>query len=199
MSGIYLFATIMVLFWILVQQICLCCIKWAYEDILGRGAGVRRYIAANVAAFLFCLLLAFGCQFDVDPIFPLLPSGLHAIYHRLRWNFFCNVMLMLDALLVAYALRIYRLYMSPSPEAGSKKGVFFADLLIGGAFFGFFLLYHWGLCVTVQRHTLSLVALDTIQFFYIKIANFFYAFFEGTLAVLLWKIYRRIERSEVRV
>lgn len=197
MEPIYFFSMVMVLFWILVQQICLCCIKWAYEDILGNSGVVKWFVAANVALFFCCVLFAFDSRLAVALVYESLPTGVRHIYDRLRWNFFCSVMLILDGLLIMYGFRIYKLYMSQVPAVRPRLAVGIGDFVAGGIFLVFFGVYHYGMASVAMSHRLSEVDLYAIQFFYIKIANFFYAFFEGTLAVLLWRVYRRIKSSEV--
>lgn len=198
MDPIYLFAMVMVLFWIFVQQVCLCCIKWAYEDILGHGERIKKYAAINIVIFMLCVLYAFDQQLGIDVLYNMFHKRLLFAYHRFRWNFFCGAMLVLDSLLLMYALRIYKLFMSSNPRPASRLAVFTGDCLVGGAFFAFFLVYHWGMGSVFYSHWLSVESHDAIQFFYIKIANFFYAFFEGMFAVLLWRIYRVIKQEEVR-
>lgn len=186
----------MALFWIFVQQICLCYIKRAYEDVMGRTA--RAHMAAQGVFFLFLLLVAFDLYFGFDFIYGRLPEGAVAFYGRLKWNFFCCVMLVLDALLVAYAWRMYRLYMRGAQDSfvpSSPARVRAVDLAVTIAFVLPFLWYHAGLTDTALRHGLSDADIRAQQFFFIKIANFFYAFFEGAAAVLLWRIYRRVRRE----
>lgn len=198
MSTIDLFSNTMALFWILVQQLCLCYIKWAYEDIMGRAARVRAYMAMHGALFVLLLLIAYDLHFGFSLVYGRLPAGAAAFYGRLKWNFFCCVMLVLDALLVAYAWRMYRLYMrdarepfAPSSPARVRAG----DFALTAAFLLPFLWYHAGLTGAALRHGLSAAEIRALQFFFIKISNFFYALFEGTAAVLLWRIYRCVRRE----
>ncbi len=198
MSTIDIFSNIMALFWILVQQICLCYIKRAYEDMMGRA--LRAYMALHGAFFVFLLLIGFDLLFGFDFVYGRLPEGALFFYGRLKWNFFCEVMLVLDALLVAYAWRMYRLYMrdggSPFATSPSMR-VRVEDIVVVVVFFAPFLWYHAGMTETALRHNLNDEQIRTLQFFFIKVANFFYAFFEGTAAVLLWRIYRLVRREGV--
>lgn len=182
----------MALFWILVQQVCMSCIKWVYEDIAGRTPRRARFLALNACFFAALIAMALDPQFGFHFISGNLPPAVRAIYPRLNWNFFCYVMLLLDGLLVLYGWRIYRLYMAPAPVAPRPGVVLAQDALLVGAFTILFAGYHAGMIETVLHHTVRPVGIFAMQFFFVKIANFFYAAFEGILAVLLWRIYRRI-------
>lgn len=200
MSTIDIFSNIMALFWILVQQVCLCYIKWAYEDMMGRASRMRAYMALHGVFFVFLLSVGFDLLLGLDFVYGRLPEGALFFYGRLKWNFFCEVMLVLDALLVVYAWRMYRLYMreeGSSLEASSPMRVRAWDIVVIVVFFAPFLWYHAGMTEAALRHGLDDEQVRTLQFFFIKVANFFYALFEGTAAVLLWRIYRLVRREGV--
>lgn len=198
MSGIDMFSNSMVLFWIFVQQVCLCFIKRAYEDIMGRAERVRSFIVMQAVFFGFLALLAFDLLLGFDFAYRWLPEGAFFFYGRLKWNFFCDVMLILDALLVAYAWRIYRLY-TRAPQAplepSSPARVCLQDAVLSALFFALFLWYHAGMTKAALRHGLRDEEVRMLQFFFIKFSNFFYALFEGTAAVLLWRIYSGVRKE----
>lgn len=198
MSGIDIFSNAMVLFWILVQQVCLCYIKWAYEDLNGRARRARLTMAAQVPLFVFFAALAFDQLLGLDFAYGRLPAGALYFYGRLKWNFFCAVMLVLDALLVAYAWRMSRLY-ARAPETpfipSSPALVFLCDAAIAALFASTFIWYHAGMTEIALRLRLGPEDVRMLQYFYIKVSNFFYALFEGTAAILLWGVYRRIRKE----
>jgi hypothetical protein len=190
MSYIDMFANTMFLFWILVQQVCLCCAKWAYEDILGRTS-TKRYVAFHAVIFLTLVILAFDTLFGVDIVFGMLPIGALRFYGRLKWNFLCDVMLILDALLVFYGLRIYRMYMSERPKTPSRTRVRTEDFIVAAGFLLFFIAYHRGMTDAILTYNLSGAAVRRLQFVFIRICGFFYMLFEGSGAVLLWRVYMK--------
>lgn len=187
-----IFQNSMVLFWILVQQICLCFIKWAYEDLRERPFAVLRYGAVQGIFFFLFFLLAFDTLFGLDFVYSRFPEKAFFFYPRIRWNFFCTVMLILDALLVAYGWRIYRLYMANFPRMQSAETVFMQNFVLVAAFLILFFAYHAGMTRAALRYDFSQESVWATQFFFIKIANFFYAVFEGIGAAMLWKMYRKM-------
>ena len=189
-----IFANVMVLFWILVQQVCLCYVKRAYEDISGRGAP-KGYFAVQGVFFLCLVLLGFDRLLGIDIVYGNLPRGGLRFYQRLKWNFFCEVMLVLDAWLVAYGWRIYRLYMSDIPRIPSLWRVRLEDIVVACFFVVPFVVYHWGMATTILKYGLPTRSIWAIQFLFIRFSGFFYALFEGAAAVLLWKMYRKIRKE----
>ena len=198
MSLIDIFSNVMAVFWIFVQQVCLCYIKWAYEDIMGRTSRMRAYMVMHVAFLALLILIGFDLLFGLDFVYSQLPKKTWFFYPRLKWNFLCTVMMLIDAHLVFYAWRLYRLYMA-APQVPFKTSspmlVRVQDLVVTLVFFVMYLWYHAGMTNTALSHRLGDEEVLTLQFFFIKITNFFYAFFEGTAAALLWRIYSRVKKE----
>lgn len=200
MSRIDILFNSMALFWIFVQQVCLCFIKWAYEDIMGRAARVRVYMVMHALFFAFLLILGFDLFFELNFVYRWLPKRAFFFYGRLKWNFFCEIMLILDALLVAYAWRVYRLYMrAPQTpfEPSDPMRVCLQDIALSALFLAPFLWYHVGMTKMALWYSLSDPEVRVLQLFFIKFTNFFYALFEGTVAVLLWRIYRSVRKEGI--
>lgn len=195
-----IFSNAMAMFWIFVQQVCLCFIKLAYEKIMERPRRARLCYVVQGAAFVGLMIFAFDLMLGVSCFWRYIPREAWPFYGRLKWNFLCWVMLVLDALLVAYGWRIYKLYTRGADKfaLSSPLRVAAEDLAIVAVFLAPFIWYHMGMTSFAIRYGLPDEDVRTLQFFFIKIANFFYAFFEGTAAVLIWKVYRSAGGTEAR-
>ena len=189
-----LFSFAMALFWIFVQQACLCCVRLALSDLGGWGTvssrrrDFLRFLLLHGTLLLFLAILAAGDLW-------FLP---HVHAHRnnspsLVWQFFCTVMLALDGGLLSAEWRIFRLHASGGMELPEKRDSAFlwwtaACLLLYG-------IYFRGALSAAFRLRLSLREWEFLCLFYFRIINGLYFLLEGAMGMIAFLLYRNLKRE----
>lgn len=184
-----LFSYATVLFWILVQQTCLLCARWACDDLSGRKKPLALFLAAQALLFLIVSTAA------VSDLAGWLPR-LHEHTNNspsMVWQFLCTVMLALDGGLIAYAWRFYRLHVLKGnlPVDNALK-LFVAwgtvCLLLYGAYFAPALS-------VATRHSLTLREWEYICLFYFRIVNTCYLILEGAMGLVAFLLWRNLRKE----
>ena len=180
---------LMGLFWVLIQQLCFVCIKYAHDDIVrGRERAVR--LAATQAA-LFLVLLVFCFEREIGlPFFSKTLAKPSVDYYPWAVRIaICSAMILFDALLVLYFWRIVRVYREGLAVArGTLKG----DLAVAA----FVLLLGAGYVAcsvgASERFGFAMRQYMWIGRFFIQLANFFYIALEVGGAILFWLFLRKL-------
>lgn len=187
----------MAIFWIFVQQVCYCCIKYAYENILGRKIKVRAYVIFHGLILLALFFMAFETDAGINLAFHFIPKKIQHFYPHLRWNFFFAVMFAYDLLLLTYAWRIYRLFVAEKPKPATVQTVLLQDALIVLFAFGVYFLYHWGLVMSFYRFRLPIWRIRGIQLFFTGVLDFFFPLIEAACGLMLWRVYKTAKKDRL--
>ena len=185
----FMIERLMGLFWVMIQQLCFVCIKYAHDDIvLGQGR-VKRLAA--VQAIFFLLLLAFCFEREAGlPLLSRLLAGRSLDYYPWAVRIaICAAMILFDSLLVVYFWRIVRVYRKGLHAA---KGTIRGDL----ALTAFVLLLGVGYVVlgirASERFAFTMAQYMWVGRFFIQLANFFYIALEVGGAILFWQFLRKL-------
>jgi len=179
----------MVLFWVLVQQTCLFCARWACDDLSGEKKPLAPFCAAQAILFLIVSTLAVG---DIADWIPRLHE--HANNSpSMVWQFICTVMLALDGGLIAYAWRFYRLHALKGKHPKDTALTLFVAwgtvcLLLYGAYF-------LPALSTAVRHSLNLWEWEYICLFYFRIVNTCYLVLEGAMGFVAFSLWRNLRKE----
>lgn len=186
------FSYAMALFWVLVQQTCLGCARWACDDLGGTKRPLKPFLRGQGAFFLLLALLAAA---DLAGLVPRLHHHTNNS-PSLVWQFLCTAMLVLDGGLLAYEWRFYRLHASGASGAGTDRawGVF---LLWGGLCLALYGVYFAGAVSVAWRHSLDLREWGHLCLFYFRIVNTLYLILEGSMGLVAFLLWRNLRREAV--
>lgn len=176
------------LFWVMVQQFCFVCLKYAHDNILG-NTKTARLIASHVMAFALLTVFCFEYELDLGFLSNLLRIGRMDYYPWAVRIFLCGAMIAFDSLLVLYFARIVRLYRhgrgAARPTWPADLSVFaFAAILCCG--------YLYVSIASASRLRFNMDQYVWIGRFFITISNFFYIGLEVSGAFLAWSFLRRL-------
>lgn len=121
----------------------------------------------------------------------------------LLWGFSSAVWAGLDGVFVVYAARIYALLntrLSPRTSGSATPSVAARPFITGLPLVGLlalFFVYHYAAASFDARHELHGYFLPELVFFFTRICGVFWVAFEGTLAVLTFRIFLLLKRAAV--
>lgn len=177
------------IFWVLIQQSCFVCIKYAHDDIVrGRGRVVR-LVATQAVLFLALLALCFERETGLVFLSKVLARPPVDYYPWAVRIAICSAMILFDALLVLYFWRIVRVYRGGLAVArDTLKGDFavaaFVVLLGAG--------YVACSVGASERLGFAMRQYMWIGRFFIQLSNFFYIALEVGGAILFWLFLRKL-------
>ena len=200
-----LFSFAMALFWVFVQQTCLCCAKWACYDLRGtlpanvwpagvpeeRPRDLRRFVLQQIALLAALIALAAADLWILPPVHPHSNNS-----PSLVWQFLCTVMLILDGGLVSFEWRIYRLHAVRGADPGAA-GARFAFWWTTGCLILYAIWFGGALSVT-RRYGLNPLEWEFLCLFYFRIVNGLYLVLEGSMGVIALLLWRNLRREEGR-
>ena len=180
---------LMGLFWVLIQQFCFVCIKYAHDDIVGGRGRVVRLAVTQVALFLVLLVFCFERETGLVFLSKMLAKSSVDYYPWAVRIAICSAMILFDALLVLYFWRIVRVYRGGLLVArDTLKGDFAVAvfvLLLGAGYVS--------CSVGASEHLgFAMRQYMWIGRFFIQLANFFYIALEVGGAVLFWLFLRKL-------
>ena len=179
---------LMGLFWVMVQQFCFTCLKYAHDNIVGTGKTVKLLITqllVLVILVVFCFETELGSGY-LEDVLEINDIDLYAWVVRVT---ICGVMILFDWLLVLYFARIVRLYRrgiaaaSPTLRGDLMAIVFVAVLCCA---------YLYLSITSSLRLGFDMDQYNWIGRFFIQISNFFYIALEVGGAVLAWFFLKQI-------
>ena len=183
-----LFSFLMALFWILVQQTCLCCAVWAWRDLSGGNRDVRPFAAGQALLLALLAGLAAADLWILPPVFPHgnnTPSPI--------WQLLCTTMLAQDGGLLACEWSIYRLLGDREGAEGNRpEGIFMRWGLICLLLYG---LYFGGALSTTRRCGLGPLEWEYLCLFYFRIVNVLYLILEGSMGLVALALWRNLRRE----
>lgn len=188
----FLIERLMGIFWVIVQQFCFVCVKYAHDDIAkGDGRVVRLAVsqcAAAIALSAFCFERELGAGLVSGP----LSAGEYDYFPWTVRIVICGAMILFDSLLVLYFARIVRLYTGGLDAARSTlPGDLAVCLLISALCFGYIRLS----VSAAVRYGFDMCQYMWVGRFFIQISNFFYIALEIGGAILMWSFFKRIRRG----
>jgi hypothetical protein len=182
-----LFSFLMALFWIFVQQVCFCGVRWACEDLGRTGRSIRPLARIQAGILLLLAALAAADLWLLPPIFPHDNNS-----PSLVWQFLCTVMMALDGGIVAGVWRIHRIHATRE-NPGEDRSLRFARIWAVGCLLVYG-LYFAGALPAVGRYGLNGREWEALCLFYFRIVNLFYLVLEGSaglIALALWRNLRK--------
>lgn len=190
----YVFLTdkLMGLFWVLVQQVCFCGVRYVYESLVPCGRSARRIAAPQAAVLVLLTILCFERELGIPFLSSLLVFGLRDFWPWTMRIALCGAMILFDALLLLYTYRIYRIYRRGLQAAGpTLAGDAALTLLVLALCAG----YAAGSIRATLAHDISMDDYTWIGRAFIQISNFFYAPLEIAGAALLWRFWRAVRED----
>jgi hypothetical protein len=183
-----LFSFLMALFWVFVQQTCLCCALWAWRDLSGRDRDIRPFAAGQALLLALLTGLAAADLWILSPVFPHdnnTPSPV--------WQLLCTTMLALDGGLLACEWSLCRLHR----DRGSGRGNRPEGLLLGWSLVCLLLygLYFGGALSTTRRCGLGPLEWEYLCLFYFRIVNALYLILEGAMGLIALTLWRNLRRE----
>ncbi len=198
MSGDVFYFTcerLMGLFWVLIQQFCFVCIKYAHDDIVtGDGKGRHLLIQQGIVFFIlifFCFQYELG--FHQIPL-TLFLNGTEYFPWTVR-IILCGAMILFDSLLVLYFFRIVRVYRY---GLGAARPTKYGDLIVLVFVAVLCAGYLYASISASLNHNFSMAQYNWIGRFFIQLANFFYIALEVSGALMAWKFLQRLRTQEGR-
>ena len=188
----FLIERLMGLFWVMVQQLCFACLKYAHNCVVGTRETGKLLLSQG---FAMALLAVFCFEYELGIGFPskALLIGKVDYYPWAVRITLCGAMILFDSLLVLYFARIVRLYRrglsAARPTLAADLAVLaFVVVLCGG--------YLYGSIASAQRLRFNMFHYIWIGRFFIQISNFFYIILEVGGALLAWSFLRRLLRDK---
>lgn len=179
---------LMGLFWVLIQQICFCGLKWGYQRITKEDAAFARFLFFQGMAFLLLCLVCFGRELSLPFWGALLRYGEYDFYPWSVRILLCSSMILFDALIVLYFYRLLRLYEGQPLAEKSTLPKDLAVLFFVGSLCAFYLFFSMR---AILRHSLTPWDFVWIGRFFIQISNLFYITFEVGGALLFWRFLKQ--------
>lgn len=187
------FSFAMALFWVVVQQTCLGCARWACDDLGGKRRSWVPFLAAQGAGLGVLALLAGADLMGWVP--RLHPHGNNS--PSLVWQLLCTFMLVLDGGLLAYEWRFTRLHAVGGEGPGDPA---LKPFLVWGALcLGLYGVYFAGAFGVAQRHGLGLREWEHLCLFYFRIVNTLYLVLEGSMGLVAFLLWRNLKREAAHV
>lgn len=189
----FMIERLMGLFWVLIQQFCFVCIKYAHDDIVKGDGGAKRLAISQALVFAALGVFCFERELGIGIISESLLSERIDYFPWSVRIAICGAMILFDSLLVLYFWRIVKVY---------RRGLSAAHATLPGdmAVLGFVLL----LCCGYIRASIG--ASETFGFymdhylwigrFFIQISNFFYIGLEVGGAILFWLFLKQLKADE---
>lgn len=180
------------LFWVLVQQCCFVCIKYAHDDIARGDGKAARLAASQVAAAALLAAFCFAREAGLPGAAAYLVRDGGDYYPWSVRIALCGAMILFDSLLVLYFYRIVRIYRN---GLAARRPTLPGDCAV--------LLSVAALCVWYVAASVGAagrLGLDMWQYtwigrFFIQISNFFYIALEVGGAVLFWRFYAKLRQE----
>lgn len=184
------------LFWLGVQQICFVLVKRAYNDILNGNKGCVALCARQTAVFaafaIFAFLPELGLHF-MERLFTAQGAAYFAWTVRIT---LCTAMMLFDALLVLYCVRIIRIYRGGVNAAGTALPW---DAILTSAAV---LLASGYVCASIhasERFRFSTEQYLRVGRFFVETANFTYIILEGAAAAMVCRLFLWLRKREKNV
>lgn len=179
---------LMGLFWVMVQQFCFTCLKYAHDNIIGTGKTVKLLIT-QILTLAILIAYCFETELGSGYIKNLLFINGVQFYAWTARVIICGVMILFDWLLVLYFARIVRLY---------RRGVVAASPTLPGdlaaiTFVAALCCAYLYLSITSSlRLGFDMDQYNWIGRFFIQISNFFYIALEVGGAIMAWLFLKQI-------
>ncbi|MFX0198752.1 MAG: hypothetical protein ACFFCW_21730 [Candidatus Hodarchaeota archaeon] len=176
-------------------------IRWVYYELEGRGKkSFIPFVLVCVSLCIFCVWLHSGDE-------PIIKDWLNNrgrlqwTYHTLVWDFFCTLWAVLEGFAMIYSFSIY--YLIKKSLTGENKsirrsnayGTFLKGIIIVLLTI-VYILYHYYAFGVYSRYNLKFTELSQVLTFYRRIIGLFWVTFEGTIAILLFKICSLLNRTK---
>ena len=184
----FLIERLMGLFWVMVQQFCFACLKYAHDNILGT-VKTRKLLASHLIIFALLVVFCFEYEMGIKLFSKWLLIGRVDYYPWTVRITLCGAMIVFDSLLVLYFARIVRMYRRGLTAARTTwpadfAVIAFVALLCCGYLYVSItsatrLRFHMGQYIWIGR-------------FFITISNFFYIGLEVGGAFLAWSFLRQL-------
>lgn len=179
------------LFWVMVQQFCFSCLKYAHDNIIGRGK-VAKLLLTQLLAFVLLAVYCFESEWGSGYLSDVLYINNVEFYAWSARVIICGVMILFDWLLVLYFARIVRIYRrglaAASPTLrGDLAAIIFVAVLCSA--------YLYASVTSSLRLGFDMTQYNWIGRFFIQISNFFYIALEVGGAILAWLFLKQIMRD----
>jgi len=180
------------LFWVIVQQFCFTCLKYAHDNILGI-VKTWRLLFSQLLVLVILSAFIFSPELGSRYFWNALYINRVVFFEWVVRVTLCGVMILFDALLVLYFARIVRLYRcglaSARPTLPVDLAVFtFVAVLCCG--------YLYESITSSLRLGFNMDQYNWIGRFFIQISNFFYIALEIGGAVLAWLFLKHLLRDK---
>lgn len=201
MGKIFFSSGFLALSWTFGEILCLAGIRWVYYELEGRGKkSFIPFVLVFVSLGIFCVWLYSGAEPIINDWLNN-RGGLQWTYHTLVWDFFCTLWAVLEGLAMLYSFSIYYLLKRALIEGTKSMRMLnaYGTFLKGGiiVFLSIvYILYHYYAFDVYSRYNLTFSGLSHILIFYRRIIGVFWVIFEGTIAILLFKICSLLNRTK---
>lgn len=201
MGKVFFSSEFLALSWTFGEILCLAGIRWVYYELEGR-------VKKNFIPFvLICVSLSFFCIWLYTGAEPIINDWLNNrgrlqwTYHTLVWDFFCTLWAVLEGVAMLYSFSIY--YLIRKALTAEKKSMSMVNAhgaFLKGVIIVFlttvYIFYHSYAFDVYGRYHLTPSGLSQVLTFYRRITGFFWITFEGTIAILLFKICSLLNRTK---
>jgi hypothetical protein len=167
---------------------------------LGNLPKTSRYGGIFILSTLILSTIAFGGERIAGEIIDFNQGLYRHFYRNAQWHFFCTLWVVLEGAIMIYVWQIYLMLKQshrigekrgrPKRPTGGRPGIAVTALVVG--FFLFFALYEYHTLSLLRPMSINATQLDRIFDFYLNICGVVWIVFDGGVAVLGYKTYRRL-------
>ena len=183
---------LMSLFWVMVQQFCFTCLKYAHDNIVGTGK-TRKLLLTQLLAFVLLIAYCFESELGNGYLRNALYINRVVFYEWTVRVVLCGVMILFDWLLVLYFVRVVRIYRhgiaSAPPTWPGDLAVFVFVSVLSCSYLYFSITSALHLGFDMDQY-------NWIGRFFIQISNFFYIVLEVVGAVFAWLFLKQVTRDK---
>ncbi|MCL1941889.1 MAG: hypothetical protein FWG09_08085 [Synergistaceae bacterium] len=188
----FLLERLLGLFWVAVQQFCFACLKYTHDGIVGT-LRTGRLLAFQFFAFALLVVFCFNTELVNDYLWnALLIDGVIFYAWTVRVTL-AGVMILFDALLVLYFVRIVRLYRYGLAAA---RPTLPGDIAVCASVAALCCAYLYLSITSSLRLGFDMRQYNWIGRFFAQVCNFFYISLEIGGAFLAWSFLRRLLRDK---
>ena len=189
----FMIERLMGIFWVGVQQLCFACLKYTHDDIVFGDRKARKLLVFQLLAFALLVVLCFEYELRIAFLSEVMLIGENDYYPWTVRVALCGAMILFDALLVLYFMRIIRVYRR---GLSSVKPTLPGDLAVLAFVAALCGCYMYCSIIAASRLGFDMNTYLWVGRFFIQISNFFYIALEVWGVFISWSFLRQVMKDE---